>query len=107
MSPIISMLVTYNQVLLSQIKKLLIFIAKNIPLKLRKYDMTSPKYKKLTVDKLPIIKTFKKLDYKQLLDDYKITHGKDKKPVNSRGKHPISPDTICPKCGAMFRKKNN
>ena len=94
------MLVTYNQVLLSQIKQLLIFIAKNIPLSEPKYNMTSPKYKKLTVDKLPIIKTFKKLDYKQLLSEYKTTHGKERKPVNCHSKNVVSPDTICPKCGA-------
>lgn len=98
-SAIISVLITYNQLLLSQINQLLIFIVKNIPLK-SKYDITSPKYKKLTVDKLPIIKTFENLDYKQLLREYKTTHGKDKKPVNSRGKNPISPNTICPRCGA-------
>ncbi|MBU3219511.1 MULTISPECIES: hypothetical protein [Clostridium] len=50
MSTIISILVTYNQLLLSQINELLIFIAKNIPLKATKYDITSPKYKKLTND---------------------------------------------------------
>ena len=100
MSTIISILVTYNQLLLSQINQLLIFIAKNMPLSKPKYDITSPKYKKLTVDKLPIIKTFEKLNYKQILSAYKITHGKDKKPVNTRGKNPVSPDTICPQCGA-------
>ncbi|MGK0469463.1 hypothetical protein [Clostridium sp.] len=62
--------------------------------------MTSPKYKKLTVDKLPIIKTFKKLDYKQLLSEYKTTNSKEMKPVNPRGKNPVDLDTICPKCSA-------
>ena len=100
MSTIISILVTYNQLLLSQINQLLLFIAKNIPLKAPKYDMKSPKYKKLTVDKLPIIKTFEKLDYKQLLNEFKNTHGKDKKPVNSRGKNSVSSDIVCPRCGA-------
>lgn len=100
MNSIITILLVYNQTLLSQIQRLLAFIAKNIPLKSSKYDITSPKYKKFTVDKLPIIKTFEKLDYKQLLKDYKATHGKDKKPVKSRGKHPVSPDTVCPRCGA-------
>ena len=100
MSTIISILVTYNQLLLSQINQLLVFIVKNIPLKAPKYDMTSPKYKKLTVDKLPIIKTFENLDYKQLLNEYKIANGKDKKPVNPRGKNPVAPDTVCPRCGA-------
>ncbi|MBC8061395.1 MAG: DDE-type integrase/transposase/recombinase [Clostridiaceae bacterium] len=100
MSTIISILFTYNQLLLSQINQLLIFIAKNIPLNGPKYDMTSPKYKKLTVDKLPIIKTFENLDYNQLLNEYKIANGKDKKPVNPRGRNPVAPDTVCPRCGA-------
>ncbi|MCA1076544.1 DDE-type integrase/transposase/recombinase [Clostridium bowmanii] len=100
MSTIISILVKYNQLLLSQISQLLIFIAKNIPLSKPKYDITSPKYNKHTVDKVPIIKIFKRLDYKQLLTEYKITHGKDKRPVNPRGKNPVLPDTICPQCGA-------
>lgn len=38
----------------------------------------------LTVDKLPIIKTFEKLDYKKLLDEYFKIHGKN----------PVLPDTI-------------
>nr|WP_244998035.1 hypothetical protein [Clostridium bowmanii] len=100
MSTIISILVKYNQLLLSQINQLLIFIAKNIPLSKLKYDMTSPKYNKHIVDKSPIIKTFKRLDYKQLLSEYNTTHCKEKKPVNSRGKNPVSPDTVCPQCGA-------
>lgn len=100
MNSIITILIAYNQILLTQIQQLLVFIAKNIPLKSSKYDITSPKYKKFTVDKLPIIKTFERLDYKQQLKDYKTTHGKDKKPVNPRGKNPVSPDTICPRCGA-------
>jgi len=40
--------------------------------------MTSSKYKKLTVDKLPTIKTFEKLNYFKLLNDYNTIHGKDK-----------------------------
>jgi transposase-like protein/ssDNA-binding Zn-finger/Zn-ribbon topoisomerase 1 len=79
---------------------LLVFIAKNIPLKFPKYDATSPKYNKFTVDKLPVIKKFEKLDYKELLQEYKSTHGKEKKPVKSRGKHPVTPGTVCPQCGA-------
>ncbi|MBU3188290.1 hypothetical protein K9O30_02760 [Clostridium bowmanii] len=69
MSTIISILVKYNQLLLSQINQLLIFIAKNIPLSKPKYDITSPKYNKHAVDKVPIIKIFKRLDYKQLLTE--------------------------------------
>ena len=79
MNSIISVLVAYNQLLLTQIHQLLIFIAKNIPLKSPKYDATSPKYNKFTVDKLPVIKKFEKLDYKELLQEYKSKYGKDKK----------------------------
>jgi transposase-like protein/ssDNA-binding Zn-finger/Zn-ribbon topoisomerase 1 len=97
---IITFLIAYNQFLLAQIHQLLLFIVKNIPLKLPKYDITSPKYNKFNVDRLPIIKKFEELDYKQLLAEYKSIHGKDKKPVNSRGKNPVPSDTVCPRCGA-------
>jgi len=100
LNSIISFLIAYNQFLITQINKLLIFIAKNIPLNFPKYDFTSPKYNKFNVDKLPIIKKFEELDYKQLLAEYKAIHGKDKKPIKSRGKNPVSPDTVCPRCGA-------
>jgi len=78
---IISVLVAYNQFLLLQIHQLLVFIAKNIPLKFPKLDLTSPKYNKLTVDKLPIVKTLDKLNYKYLLKDYFVQHGKELKPI--------------------------
>ena len=100
MNLIITFLIAYNQFLITQINKLLIFIAKNIPLKVSKYDFTNPRYNKFNVDKLPIIKKFEELDYKQLLAEYKTIHGKDKKPIKSRGKNPVSPDTVCPRCGA-------
>lgn len=100
MNSIITILVTYNQILLAQINQLLIFVAKNIPLKFPKYDIISPKYKKLTVDRLPIIKGPEKLDYKQLLRDFQSIHGKELKPVKSRGKNPVPSDVICHRCGA-------
>lgn len=86
--------------LLAQINQLLVFIAKNITLKYPKYDITSPKYKKYTVDKLPVIKQPEKLNYILLLDDYKSKHGKDLKPVKSRGGKQVSLDCVCPRCGA-------
>jgi transposase-like protein/ssDNA-binding Zn-finger/Zn-ribbon topoisomerase 1 len=97
---IISVLVAYNQFLISQIQQLLIFIAKNIPLKLPKYDITSPKYNKHTVDMLPVIKKVEPLNYILLLEEYLAKHGKNLKPVNSRGKNPVPPDCVCPYCGA-------
>lgn len=100
MSSIISFLITYNQLLISQIYQLLVFIVKNIPLKSQKYDTYSPKYKKLTIDKLPVIKTIEKLNYKHLLIAYLSNHNKELKPVKSRGNNPVSIDVICPRCGA-------
>ena len=100
MNSIISFLVLYNQFLFSQIQQLLVFIAKNIPLKYPKYDISSPKYNKLTVDKLPIIKKMEQLNYILLLEEYRLKHGKDLKPVKSRGGKPVPADTACPRCGA-------
>ncbi len=100
MNSIISALIAYNQFLISQIQQLLLFIVKNIPLKSPKYDITSPKYNKLTVDKLPVIKKLKPLNHVLLLEEYKIKHGKDLRPVNPRGKYPVSSDCVCPRCGA-------
>lgn len=97
MNSIISVLIVYNQFLLSQIQKLLLFIVKNIPIKSPKWDFTSPKYNRFTVDQLPVIKKFDKLDYKQLLKEYKAIYGKDKKPVKSRGKNPVPENCICPR----------
>jgi len=79
---------------------LLVFIAKNIPLKSPKYDITSPKYNKLTVDKLPIIKKIEQLNYVLLLEEYRVKHGKNLKPVKSRGGKSVPADSICPRCGA-------
>lgn len=99
LNSIISFLIVYNQFLLKQIRQLLLFIAKNIPLKDAK-DNSSPHYTKLTVDKLPIIKQPEKLDYKELLREYRSQHGKDLKPVKSRGKNPIPSDVVCHRCNA-------
>jgi len=100
LNSIISLLVTYNQFLLAQIHQLLLFIVKNIPIKSSKYDAANPKYNKLTVDRLPIIKKPEKLDYKQLLREYKSKYGKELKPVKSRGKNPVPHDIVCHRCGA-------
>ena len=100
MSSIITVLIAYNQLLLTQIHHLLLFIAKNIPLKSQKLDFTSPKYKKLTVDTLPVIKTLEKRDYRLLIEEYKINNGKELKPIASRGKNPVPTGTVCPSCDA-------
>jgi len=100
LNSIISVLVAYNQFLLAQIHQLLLFIVKNIPLRSSKYNITSPKYSKLTVDKLPVIKQPERLDYKAILADYKSKHGKDLKPVKSRGSNPVPAGIVCQRCGA-------
>jgi transposase-like protein/rubredoxin len=100
LNSIISVLVAYNQFLLLQIHQLLVFIAKNIPLKSPKYDVTSPKYNKHTVDKLPVIKKMEQLNYILLLEEYRAKHGKNLPPVKSRGGTPVPPNCTCPRCGA-------
>ena len=102
MNSIISVLVAYNQLLLSQINQLLLFIANNIPLKPSKDDFNNPKYKKHSIDILPVIKTYNKFDHKLLLKEYKTQHGKELKPIKSRGSNPVSADTVCPHCGAPY-----
>ena len=41
-------------------------------------------YRKLQVDQMPIIEYIKKLDYKKLLLEYSMEHGKELKPVKPR-----------------------
>lgn len=100
MNSIITVLIAYNQFLLTQINQLLLFIVKNIPLKSPKVDFTSPKYNKLTVDKLPVVKTLEKLDYNILLVEFKAHHCRVLKPIKPRGNNPVPSDVVCPQCGA-------
>lgn len=76
------------------------FIAKNIPLKPKDNSLFSPKYSKLIIDKLPVIKTFEKKDYKQILKTYLEENGKPLKPIKSRGGNPVPKDIVCPRCNA-------
>lgn len=99
MNSIISYLLLYNQFLISTINRLLLFIAKNIPLGNYRNNHFSPKYQKFTVDTVPIIKTFKRLDYKVLLSEYKSKNGKELKPVKSRGANVVPADALCLRCG--------
>jgi transposase-like protein/ssDNA-binding Zn-finger/Zn-ribbon topoisomerase 1 len=103
LNSIISVLVAYNQFLLAQIHHLLLFIVKNIPLKSPKHDITSPKYSKFTVDRLPLLvkpKIERTYDYKVLLNNFRIHSGKELKPVKPRKGNITPPDVICPHCGA-------
>lgn len=102
MYTIIPYLIAHIQELYKIISFLFNFIVKNIPLKFKEKDnsLFSPKYKKLQVDKLPLIKTFEKKDYKQLLKQYLKEHDKPLKPIKSRGKNPVPNDVHCPCCTA-------
>ena len=102
MYTIIPYLIAHIQELNKQILFLFNFIVKNIPLKFKVKDdsLFSPKYKKLQVDKLPVIKTFEKKDYKQLLKIYLNEHSKPLKPINHRGKNTVPSDIRCPCCDA-------
>ena len=83
MYTIIPLLLAHIQELNNQILFLFKFIVKNIPLNLEKSkddSLFSPKYNKLKVDKLPLIKVPEKKDYKQLLNQYLKEHDKPLKP---------------------------
>lgn len=100
MQSIITLLLAQIQVLNNQIKYLLIFIAKNIPLTSKPSDWNSPKYNKLKVDKLPIVKVPEKKDYKLLIAQFLKDNGKPLKPINHRSKNMVSTDVHCPCCNA-------
>jgi len=55
-------------------------------------------YRKLQIDQMPIIERIEKLDYKKLLLDYSLKHGKVLKPVKPRkGSKNRVPNTVkCP-----------
>lgn len=104
MYTIIPLLLAHIQELNNQILFLFKFIVKNIPLNLEKSkddSLFSPKYNKLKVDKLPLIKVPEKKDYKQLLNQYLKEHDKSLKPIKSRGKNPVPNDVRCPCCNAL------
>ena len=103
MYTIIPLLLAHIQELNKQISFLFKFIVKNIPLNIEKSkdnSLFSPKYHKLKVDKLPLIKVPKKKDYKQLLELYLKEHDKPLKSIKSRGKNPVPDDVHCPCCNA-------
>ena len=67
-------------------------------------------YQKLQVDSMPVVESFEKLDYIQLLKQYLAKHGKPLKPVSRhKNRLPVPEDIICPKCGAphsyIYRNK--
>jgi len=59
-------------------------------------------YRKMEVDDMPIIETLEKLDYRELLSNYQLKHGKELKPVVRRKNSVVKVPTnlTCPKCSA-------
>ena len=103
MNTIIPLLLAHIQELNKQIKFLLTFIAKYIPLNSKPSDWNSPKYNKLKIDKLPIIKVPSNADpnkFKKILNDYLLEHGKPLKPISRRTKSTVPSDLHCPHCNA-------
>ena len=64
------------------------------------FDINSPKYKRFTVDKPPIVRRFEKQDYRELIKEHARLFGKPIKPVRRRGECRIDPKASCPYCGA-------
>jgi transposase-like protein/uncharacterized protein YbaR (Trm112 family) len=65
------------------------------------YDDThSPEYQKFKTDKLPNVIKFEKQDYKSLLADYQLEHGKPIKPIRRRNDREIPDGIVCPRCNA-------
>ena len=103
MYTIIPLLLAHIQELNKQILFLFKFIVKNIPLNLdgsKDNSLFSPKYKKLKIDKLPLIKVPEKKNYKVLLDLYLKEYNKPLKPIKPRGNNPVPVDVHCPCCNA-------
>lgn len=101
MSSIISYLLHIIQYQNQQIRFLVLFISKYIPLAQWAHDDThSPKYQKFKTDKLPVIQPFFKQDWQFLLAYYEHKYQKKVKPVQRRNGSNVPEDIICPVCNA-------
>lgn len=101
MSTIITLLLTYIQIQHKIIAFLVsLTIYKNTVRKMNDKSTNKP-YHKLQVDELPVLE-LEKLDYRQLLVEYYIKHGKNLKPVKHRKntKNKVPSNISCPKCSA-------
>ena len=101
MQKIITHLLLLIQYQNQQIRWLVLFISKYIPLVQWAHDdVHSPKYQKFKTDILPTIVPFVKQDWKFLLSYYEWKYDKKLKPVQRRNGKSIPEDTACPVCGA-------
>lgn len=101
MNSIITNLLLIIQYQNQQIRWLILFISKYIPLGQWAHDDTySPKYHKFKTDTLPTIVPFIKQDWQFLLAYYEWKYGKKLKAVQRRNGKSVPVDTTCPLCGA-------
>jgi len=101
MQSIITHLLLLIQYQNQQIRWLLLFISKYIPLGQWAHDdIHSPKYQKFKTDILPTIVPFIKQDWQFLQSYYEWKYGKKQKPVKRYNGKSIPKDTTCPHCDA-------
>lgn len=101
MNSIITYLLQIIQYQHQQICWLVLFISKYIPLKQWAHDeIHSPKYQKFKTDILPVVLKYEQKNWRKLLADYELEHGKPLKTVQRRNGKSIPVDTVCPVCGA-------
>lgn len=93
MNSIVTFLIQFNQSLLAKIEELLAIIEALSPKK-PDINLKIPKYKRFSVDKPPVVRTFEKLDYRQLIVQHEEGFGKTIKPVKSRGGTPVPESSI-------------
>jgi transposase-like protein len=101
MQKIITHLLLIIQYQNQQIRWLVLFISKYIPLGQWAHDdVHSPKYQKFKTDILPTFVPFIKQDWQFLISYYEWKDNKKFKPVQRRNGKSISTDVTCPVCGA-------
>ncbi len=101
MRSIITHLLLIIQYQNQQIRWLVLFISKYIPLGQWAHDdVHSPKYQKFKTDKLPVIIPFIKQDWQFLLAYFEWRYKEKLKPVQRRNGKTIPEDVSCPLCGA-------
>jgi len=102
MQQIIIYLLTLLQVQ-GQIIKFLCVLLLGKSFKPKPDTCTDKKYAKLSVDPLPIFgePPIKQVwQYTVLLEQYRVKHGKELKPVKRRGGKTVPAEAVCPYCGA-------